>query len=89
MTLEAKFIKEDIPKAPGLTGERSQKLWRLADGSHIVTSKVNDLYVHETYVFASDEHGNITDWGELAGSRRGEWSHEEAVEEHVRMGGSW
>lgn len=84
----AKFIK-DLPSAPGRGGERSQKLWQLADGSHVVTSKVRECRIHETYIFHSDENGKITEWGELPGSRRGEWSHEEAIEEHVSTGGKW
>jgi hypothetical protein len=33
----------------------------------------------ETYIFASDKKGNITDWGELDGSFRGDLDHAEAL----------
>lgn len=35
---------------------------------------------HEVYLFGSDEHGEIQDWGELPGSRRGTMRHEDALE---------
>lgn len=34
----------------------------------------------ETYIFPSDENGNIIDWGELNGSYRGGLCHERALE---------
>jgi hypothetical protein len=33
----------------------------------------------ETYIFPSDENGEVTDWGELEGSYRGGLDHEEAL----------
>ena len=33
----------------------------------------------ETYIFASDEKGNVTNWGELPGSYRGGMDHETAL----------
>ena len=79
-----KFIK-DIDLGEGMTGDRSQKLWQLADGRYIITSRTDDpLYrIHETYLFTGDADGKITDWTELPGSRKGEVSHQEAIENFI------
>lgn len=47
--------------------------------SHVVVSKVNSAWAHETYIFPSDERGNVVSWGELYGSARGEHSHESVL----------
>lgn len=47
---------------------------------HIVVSAVIAPYTGpETYIFAADEHGNITDWGEMDGSQRGTLDHEDVL----------
>lgn len=38
----------------------------------------------ETYIFASDEDGNVVAWGELSGSFRGAIDHERALREFLR-----
>lgn len=33
----------------------------------------------ETYIFPADKDGNITSWGELEGSFKGDWDHVQAL----------
>jgi hypothetical protein len=35
----------------------------------------------ETFIFAADENGEVTDWGEMDGSTRGMYGHAEALED--------
>jgi hypothetical protein len=47
---------------------------------YVVVSQVNALYSGpETYMFGSNEDGEVTDWCELPGSRRGSYTHEEVL----------
>lgn len=41
----------------------------------VVVSKINS-WAHETYIFPANEQGEVVDWCELDGSRKGEHSHE-------------
>lgn len=82
----ATLIKEGLPD---FTGQAN--LYRLdppiaADDSekgpweYVVTSAVVAPYTGpETYIFASDENGEVVDWGELNGSYRGALDHEQAL----------
>jgi hypothetical protein len=65
-------------------------LWELSepvpdgDGgttSHVITSRIAFGETRETYIFPADEGGNVTSWGEMSGSLRGEWEHEDAIRE--------
>lgn len=38
-------------------------------------SKIRNMYAEETYVFACTPGGDVIDWQELGGSRRGPYSH--------------
>lgn len=60
--------------------DSSKILWKAEpplDGhEYVITSAMDVEYSGpETYVFASDKHGEITDWCELRGSFRGELNH--------------
>ena len=57
---------------------KTQKLWKVGD-HHVVTSATNVMGEPETYVFPSDEKGNVTDWLELPGSYKGGLDHGEAI----------
>lgn len=48
---------------------------------YVVVSATNVMLSGpETYIFPADEKGEVTEWGELAGSYRGGLSHSEALE---------
>ena len=49
-------------------------------GHVVVSSAFVMLSGPETYIFPSDEHGNVSSWLELEGSTRGNISHEDALE---------
>ncbi len=46
---------------------------------HIIVSAVYVLGVPETYIFASNSDGEISNWGELSGSFKGDIDHNEAL----------
>lgn len=46
---------------------------------HVVVSAVVFADGLETYIFAADENGEITEWGELEGSFRGDLDHVRAL----------
>lgn len=86
-TITATFVK-DLGKGTG-----SQKLWPLSEPvtagygednettEYVVTSATIAMSSGpETYIFASDAEGEITNWGEMTGSFRGELDHEHAIE---------
>jgi hypothetical protein len=50
----------------------------LEGADHVWVSKT-DHFVVETYIFASDSDGNVTDWLELPGSQQGDVTHEAAL----------
>lgn len=67
----------------GWNGRASQMLWCVGD-HYVVTSAADVLYSGpETYVFAADSEGTITDWVELRGSFRGSFDHERAVRDYA------
>ena len=47
--------------------------------SYVVVSAVNTYFGPETYIFGSDENGQIDSWIELHGSYRGGLNHETAL----------
>lgn len=62
----------------------NQRLWVVRYGAvvlHRVTSK--GLSEPETFIFPADSTGRVTEWRELAGSCKGERSHEEAIAAHL------
>ena len=85
----ATYLREVNPAARG-----DQKLYRLdppmpmgewsnadfAETTFVVVSAANVPYCGpETYIFAADADGNVTDWGALDGSFQGDMDHEEAL----------
>ena len=60
-----------------------QALYRLSDRlkgfDYVVVSAVVDHFCYETYIFGSDENGEVLDMIELPGSQRGVYSHEKAL----------
>jgi hypothetical protein len=49
---------------------------------YVVVSAVNAPYSGaETFIFPADEDGNVLSWAELEGSCRGDYTHEQALEE--------
>lgn len=72
----------DVHQSPDRNA--SQAIYRLdppLDGhSHVLVSAVTvALCGPETYIFGSDENGNIEDWEELNGSYRGGLDHAAAL----------
>ena len=57
-----------------------QALYRLSDRlkgfDYVVVSAVVNPLCHETYIFGSDKHGEVLEWGELPGSERDVYNHE-------------
>lgn len=47
--------------------------WDDSEESHeyIFVSQAAPLFMWETYIFAADENGEVNNWGELDGSRKG------------------
>jgi hypothetical protein len=67
-----------------------QKLYRLDpplkgwdDGEYewVVSSAASPLGEPEVYLFPADKAGEISDWGELPGSKRGTLDHDEPLED--------
>lgn len=95
--MEATFVK-DLDKGSG-----TQKLWKLSEPyavrdwddsekvtvEHVVTSATTVLGTPETYVFPSDENGDIVEWGELPGSFKGALDHDQAIEGFTNSNGRW
>jgi hypothetical protein len=52
---------------------------RLKGFDYVIVSAVLNPYVHETYIFGCNEHGEVIDWNELTGSTRDIYSHEKAL----------
>ena len=73
---EAILVKElDGPK-PG----HNRKIWRITNPEEfVVTSAVFNQHVHETYIFACDSEGRVSDWTELPGSFQGGTDHQRAI----------
>ena len=72
----AEFVRAVNP-----TYSADQKLWKVGD--HYVVTSAADVAGPETYVFAADEHGVVTDWLELGGSFKGSFDHEKAIAGYV------
>lgn len=76
-----------LPKVVEPFRSVERKVWRTADGDHLVTSSLfmwlpgtplsPAVRVDETMVFPADADGNVTDWGELGISKSGD--HEGAL----------
>lgn len=71
-----------VRKLSGFNGDA--RLYRLSephDGHDlvIVSAVVVMFSGPETYIFPADESGEVTDWGEMDGSFRGELDHEQAL----------
>jgi len=47
---------------------------------YVVASRASVLGMWETYLFPADEHGAITDWGELPGSTTGYVDQDDVIE---------
>jgi len=83
----AKFVRDVNPDSRG-----DQKLWKVGD-VYVVTSATEVWFGGrdpgdrfggpETYVFAADDHGVVTDWCELAGSFTGSLDHDKAIAGYV------
>ena len=76
--MEAKFIKklENGVRA-------SQNLYKMNppyQGNKYVILSKSTYMGGETYIFPSNEEGQILDWLELQGSMRGNWSDSEILE---------
>ena len=60
-----------------------QALYRLSDRlkgfDYVVVSAIANNVCYETYIFGSDENGEVLDMIELPGSQRGVYSHEKAL----------
>ena len=60
-----------------------QSLYRLSDRlrgfDYVVVSAVVNHLCYETYIFGTDENGEVLDWGELPGSECDVYSHEKAL----------
>jgi hypothetical protein len=48
----------------------------LEDYDYVVVSAAWVYAQVETYIFPSNENGEVVDWGELSGSQRGVYNHE-------------
>lgn len=46
----------------------------------VVVSCANSMVAPETYIFPADADGNVRSWGELDGSFRGGYDHEQALQ---------
>ncbi len=59
------------------------RLYRLSppleDNEFVVVSAVDAYSGPETYIFPSNEDGDVISWGELEGSFQGDKDHEEAL----------
>ena len=75
MRVDVEIIKE----LPESKSGAEQVLVRRGAKYFVVSSVVAMFSGFETLVFPSDENGNVTDWGEVAGGRG--VSREEAIED--------
>jgi hypothetical protein len=90
MAKTATLVKEQMSPVGAV-----QKLYRLNEAVHwggdyegdevghseyVLVSAVDAMFTGpETYIFPADAEGNVINWGELEGSYRGGYSHEEAL----------
>ena len=81
MTHKAVLVKEMTGPLRGQT----RKLWKIDDYriGYVVTSKVHDALVHETYAFSAHDDGEVADWAELPGSQKGEVTHDDVITAYV------
>ena len=64
----AKFIKNK-----SIVNKSEAKVYKVKpkiEGNRYVVSSAIHEYIRETYLFASNKKGNITDWIELEGSQK-------------------
>jgi len=47
--------------------------------TYAVLSSISNFFTEETYIFASNEKGDVSNWAELEGSMRGNHTHEEIL----------
>lgn len=76
-------------KPSGIIGAVQQSLYRLdppmqtpegGTTEYVWVSAIDAMFTGaETYIFACDEDGEVTDWLELPGSYRGGYDHAEAL----------
>lgn len=51
---------------------------------YVVVSSICAMFSGpETYIFPADENGEVTSWGELPGSYRGGYDHDQAIADFV------
>ena len=76
-------LLRDVDTGPSQAGECVQRCYALSeplDGYRfVVVSALHHKDGPETYIFPSDDKGEIFDWGELTGSYRGGTDHAEAL----------
>lgn len=79
MSMKAELVRD----LAGFSG--TAKLWRVDGGEHcfVITSAAITYSGPETYVFPANESGDVTDWGELEGSFRGDPDHDRAINDYV------
>lgn len=70
-----------IKPASQLRGDaRLYQLSEPLEGSvHVVVSGIGNEWGAETYIFAADSKGSVTNWGELPGSFKGAIDHAAAL----------
>lgn len=76
----AKLIKRVKTRKTGIT----QNLYKMSPyyqgNEYVVLSQSNVMFSGwETYIFPSDQEGNILDWGEMEGSSRGLYNDSEIL----------
>lgn len=87
--MESQITAGVVGPVEGFQGEA--KLWKISrpvkiDESdrmveYIVSSAVSAMFTGpETYLFSADEKGEVLNWGELPGSYRGDFDHQEAMQ---------
>ena len=47
---------------------------------YVIVSAAASAFAYETYIFPSNEAGEIVDWGEMPGSEQGTQSHERVLQ---------
>ena len=75
MRSDARLYKLSIPVAYGWGDDEPMPTTEYI----VVSATIADYTGPETYIFPSNEDGDIIDWGEMDGSYRGELSHAKAI----------
>lgn len=79
---KAVFIK-DVSARLGVDQKLYEMKPKFKGHKYVVVSAILcpfDTLRSETYIFPADRDGNITDWGQLPGSFRGEMNHAKALD---------